>query len=350
MSFSTEGFGLNKQNKEIHIYTIENSNGTSMKLTDMGASLVSFEIADTDNNKLDVVLGLKSGEFYELHNWDAMGATIGRNANRISGHSFELSGQRYVLADNARGSNIHSGPNMYFSRLWDVAHVKTPEGEGVCFSLFSPDGDQGMPGNLDINVTYVLTEDNELIITYDGICDKDTIINMTNHSYFNLNGHSSGNVDEHMLQINADRVMYSEDGNMSNQEIHDVSGTVYDFRKLTRLNTYNALYDNNFCLNDYNGDIRWVSALVSEQSGLRMDVYTDTCGLQVYNVGKLNNRFSPKGDAHYIPRNGIALETQFYPDAVNHPEYASPVVKAGDKYHSRTVYKFSIMNEVNHEG
>ncbi len=346
MPFTVDSFGRTNNNREIHIYTIENSQGTTMKLTDMGASLVSFEIYDVHNTKIDVVLGLKSGEYYEQHNWDAMGATIGRNANRISGCSFELNGQRYNLKDNAYGSNIHSGPDMYFNRLWKAEHVNTSEGEGICFSLVSPDGDQGMPGNLNVSVTYILSENNSLIITYDGICDKDTIINMTNHSYFNLNGHTSGNVDSHMLRIDADRVMYSSDGNMCNQEIHDVDGTVYDFRTFNRLDKYDSLYDNNFCLNGYNGEVNHVAVLMSEVSGLKMDVYTDTCGLQVYNAGKLNNRFSAKGGAHYIPRNGIALETQFYPDAVNHPEYVSPVVRAGDRYHSRTIYQFGTVNEV----
>ena len=133
-------------------------------------------------------------------------------------------------------------------------------------------------------------------------------------------------------------------------EIRDVSNTEYDFRKLTRISAYNTGYDNNFCLNDYDGSVREVATLMSEESGLSMKLFTDTCGMQVYTANMLNNKFSPKENAHYIPRNGIALETQFYPDAINHPEYASPIVKAGEKYRSTTKYQFRIMNEVQNEG
>ncbi len=333
MPVITEIFGKTEQGKDIHAYTVSNEAGMTMKLTDMGASLVSLTVKDSEGNDNDIVLGLKSGEMYEKHNWDAMGATIGRNANRISGHSFELNGKKYTLADNAAGCNIHSGPDVYYGRLWQGTPYSCEDGSGICFSLISPDGDQGMPGNLRISVTYILKKDNSLVISYEGMCDADTVINMTNHSYFNLNGHASGSIDNHLLWVDADRAMYGE-----GRKPEKVEQTAYDFRKIRKIGTYG--YDHNYCINGYDGSLRHISTLVSDKTGMAMDLYTDRCGVQIYTANQMNNGFSAKEGAYYGPRSGIAMETQFYPDAVNHPEYESPIVKAGEQYRSCTVFRF----------
>ena len=231
MSVETANFGKTKDGMEIKLYTVTNSRNTVLKLTDMGAVWVSMNVRDKNGAYDDVVLGLESGEEYETRSYDAFGATVGRNANRIYGHRFVLNGKEYDLADNDSGKNLHSGPDMYYTRLWKGRFVCGEEGEGVEFSLFSPDGDQGMPGNLKVSVTYTLTEDDSVIIDYKAICDMDTVFNMTNHSYFNLGGHKSGSIDGHEVQINAKKFTFGTEGRVADDSLYGGDGTDLDFGK-----------------------------------------------------------------------------------------------------------------------
>ena len=348
-------FGRTRDGRDIHLITITNSNGTVMELTDMGASLVSLYVSDRNGEMADVVLGHRSGECYERYNGDLFGTIVGRNANRISGHSFTLNGIRYELADNCRGLNIHSGPFLYGERLWEYEILDNEEGSGIVFSLFSPDGDQGMPGNLNVSVSYILSEDNSVIIRYNAISDKDTVINLTNHSYFNLNGHDSGSIDEHYLWINAEYSTYSLTDDMSDMCFHDIIGTSMDFTVMKPIGEcVNSSYkpvkrcrglDHNFCIRNGGGEVVHAARLESRLSGRRLDVYTDRPGLQVYTANGINNKFTIKNNAQYMPRCGIALETQHYPDAVNHPEFPSPFVRTGERFDSCTVYRFSLTDE-----
>lgn len=354
MSVNYENFGKNKDNNNIVLITLTNRNGYTMGVTNLGASLVAFCAKDKLGDFRDVVLGFNSGEYYEHHNFDAMGSTVGRNANRISNHSFELNGIRYELAETYQGMNIHSGPDLYGKRLWGYKVEENDNGGFVKFSLLSPDMDQGIPGNLEITVTYMLTKDNSMRIIYEGVSDKDTIINLTNHGYYNLNGQGSGNIDNHLLYINADSFTYSEDGNVANDTVRDVAGTAFDFRQMKMIKeclesdfepvvSKHGL-DHNFCLN--NDDcLCHAVRLESEESGIALDVYTDRPGIQIYTANHMNIRNGGKDNKVYGNRGGIALETQFYPDAVNHKEFLSPVVKAGTHFRSVTEYKFSVIGE-----
>ena len=352
MSVNYKEFGKNKDNNNIVLITLTNENGYAMGVTNLGASLVSFCAKDKSGSFRDVVLGFKSGEYYEHYNFDAMGSTVGRNANRISNHSFELNGIRYELADTYQGANIHSGPDLYGKRLWDYEVKEDDNGSYVKFSLLSPDMDQGIPGNLEISVTYMLTADNSMRIIYEGVSDKDTRVNMTNHGYYNLNGHGCGNIDNHLLYINADSFTYSEDGNVANDTVRDVTGTPFDFRNMKKIKeclesdfepvvSKHGL-DHNFCLNN---NSHHAVRLESEESGIALDVYTDRPGIQIYTANHMNMTNGGKDNKVYGNRGGIALETQFYPDAVNHKDFLSPVVKAGMHFRSVTEYKFSVIGE-----
>lgn len=354
MSVKVEEFGKTTDGRQIHLYTITNSNNTCLKVSDMGAVWVSMMVADKNNCFNDVILGLESGEQYETASYDAFGATVGRSANRIDKCRFSINGREYVLADNDNGKNLHSGPHMYFFRLWDAEIVSDSEGEGVTFTLFSPHMDQGMPGNLNISVTYVLTEDDSVIIQYNGISDEDTVVNMTNHAYFNLGGHKSGNIKDEMVWIDADTYTFGRNGVVSDGEYYTVENTPLDFRQLKRIgddvDSDNELissrggYDHNFCLNN-KGELELVAKVVDTASGRYMDIFTDLPGLQMYTGNYINEKNKGKEGAVYHPRDGVAFETQYFPDAVNHANFPSPVVKAGEEFTTTTIYHFGIIKE-----
>lgn len=353
MSFSVENFGKTNDDKEIHLIRVTNENGTVMELTDMGASWVTMLVKDKDGNMVDVVLGHSSGEFYQNNNGDQLGATVGRNANRISNHAFMLNGVKYELADNDSGANLHCGPDLYSSRLWAYEFIDDEEGVGVEFLLKSPDMDQGMPGNLDLSVSYVLTKDNSVVIEYNGICDKDTVVNLTNHSYFNLDGHKGGSIDEHELWVDANKATYSLTGNIADAKIYDIKGTPLDFSTQKKIGDcfiteyepikkYNGI-DHNYCIDTDGADVKHIATLLSRESGIKMDVYSDRPGIQVYTGNWLNNSTTAKNGADYRKRYGVALETQQYPDAINHEDFPTPVIKANEAFNTCTVYKFSLV-------
>ncbi len=354
MSVVTEPFGKTQDGKDITLFTITNENGTILKLTDMGAVWVSLFVKDKDGRLDDVVLGLRSGDRYETATYDAFGATVGRSANRISNYRFTLNGKEYILADNDKGCNLHSGPQMYYFRLWDAEIVSDECGEGVCFSLFSPDGDQGLPGNFEVSVTYILTDDDSVIIEYKGVSDADTIVNMTNHAYFNLGGHASGPVHDELMWIDADSYTFGRNGQISDGLLHPVEGTPLDFRQLKRVGDeidcddelvqLKGGYDHNFCLNN-NGELELVAKVVHEKTGRYMDIFTDRPGLQVYTGNYISEKNEGKEGVTYHPRWGTAYETQFYPDAINHPDFPSPILRAGQEFVSQTIYHFGVIGE-----
>lgn len=355
MSIKVEPFGTTADGRKIRLFTITNQNRTVLKVTDMGACWVSMIVVDADGNRDDVVLGLKSGEYYETSNYDAFGAVVGRNANRITGHRFMLNGKEYVLSDNDRGYNLHSGPDFYYTRLWDAEMIDHAKGQGVAFSLFSPDGDQKMPGNLNLRVSYVLTEDDSVILEYSGVCDQDTVINVTNHSYFNLGGHRSGSIEDEMVFIDAECYTPGKEGVVTTGETRGVAGTPFDFRRLKRIadeidTPEESIlrwggYDHNFCLKTNGTDTKHVAKAVCEKTGRVMDIYTDLPGLQMYTGNFISEKNAGKENTVYRPRCGVAFETQYYPDAVNHPEFPSPVKKAGEPFHTCTEYRFSVLKK-----
>lgn len=353
MSVKTENFGTTKDGREINLYTISNGN-MEIKVTDMGAVLVSAFVPDKNGNLQDVVLGLSSGEKYETSNVDAFGATVGRSCNRIAGCKFILNGKEYTLEDNDSGNSLHCGPNMYFTRLWDSEIVADETGEGVEFSILSPDGDQGMPGNLEISVTYLLTQDNSIIIEYRGVCDEDTIFNPTNHSYFNLGGHKSGSIEDELVWIDAEQFVFGTEGRVSDDNLYDVEGTPLDFRQLRRIGESvdadsefvkaRGGYDHNFCLKTTRGTVDLVAKVVDEKTGIVMNILTDLPGLQMYTGNFINHKNEGKEHTYYDRREGVAFETQFYPDAINHSSFPSPILKAEEEFLSCTVYQFDTLD------
>jgi len=349
MAYKKELWGNMPDGREVYLYTLVNRNGVSASFTNLGAVCVNMNVPDRDGNVVDVVLGFDSADEY-LINPPHFGAPIGRNANRIAGAKFTINGKEYKLEPNNGPNNLHSGPDLYQSRLWDSEAEENDLGTSVSFSLFSPDGDQGFPGNANITITYTLTPDNSLDISYHMICDANTVANFTNHSYFNLDGHDGKDTLKQRVWIDADTYTRADEVSIPTGEFTPVKGTPMDFTVMKPIEQdihedYEALvfgggYDHNWVLNHPQGEVSLCAASESDKTGIRMEVYTDLPGIQFYTANFLKN-MTGKGGAVYEKRCCYCFETQYYPDSVNKPEFQSPVLKAGEEYKTTTIYKFS---------
>lgn len=341
---TVKDFGTTEKGQKALLYTMKNDAGTSVSVSDYGAALVSLFVRGKDGNPVDVVLGYDDVTGYEKGG-DSIGATVGRNANRIGGASIEINGVTYELDKNDNGNNLHSGYDYYNKRFWDVAENAD---DHVTFRLHSPDKDQGYPGALDMYVTYTLDEDSMLTIHYEAVPDKDTVINMTNHSYFNLNGHDSGTVLNHSVTLDAESFTPADRESIPTGEIRSVDGTPMDFRSGKTLGKeidadYEPLrlgggYDHNWVLKN-EGRFDKVAEVMADRSGIRMEVYTDLPGVQMYTANFLNGEPGKEG-ALYGKRSAVCLETQYFPDAIHHDNFPGPVCRAGEKYDTRTAYRF----------
>ena len=339
-----ETFGSTSKKEEAVLYTLTNENGMSASITNYGAALVKLNVPDKEGKLRDVVLGYDDVTGYEKGG-GSFGAPVGRNANRIGGAVITIQDKTYELEKNDNGNNLHSGTNYYNKRIWNVGEKTDSKIE---FVLHSPNGDQGYPGTLDMHVTYELTEDNELRLIYDAVPDQDTIINMTNHSYFNLDGHDSGNVLKELVTLDADYFTRADAQSIPTGELVDVTGTPMDFRMPRALGEaidadYEAVrlgkgYDHNWVLKN-NGKFDKVAQAVSEKSGIVMEVWTDLPGMQMYTANFLDNEHGKNGAVYGI-RDAVCFETQYFPDAVHHENFASPICKKGMPYHTVTSYKF----------
>ena len=338
---SVRPLGVLSSGEQAYLYTIR-CGELEASVTNFGATLVRLLVPDRAGNTADVVLGFENAGAYE--NCDEfLGATVGRNANRIAKASFRLGDTTYKLEPNNNGNNLHSGTNSYAFRMWQVQeHTEN----SLSLILESPNGDQGFPGNAKIRVTYTLENPGTLSITYDAVCDADTVFNMTNHTYFNLAGHGSGDSAlDQILSMSARVFAVADSQCLPTGEVRSVEGTPMDFRVPKALGRdihadYETLrlqggYDHNFEV-----FCNPCAILSDPVSGRTMSVVTDCPGIQLYTANFLDAD-NGKDGVHYGKFSGVCLETQYYPDAVNHPEWKQPVVKAGDRYHSVTKYIFS---------
>lgn len=338
-----EFFGKTKDGQEGKLYLLKNKNGMKAKVSDYGATLVSLFVPDCEGLLRDVVLGYDDVAGYEAGTC-YFGATVGRVANRIAKGKFQLNGKNYDLTQNDNGNSLHGGRDYMNQRMWEVEMETDQE---ITFFLNSPDGDQGYPGMVDIRVTYMLTDENELKIHYHAVPQADTLLNMTNHSYFNLDGHDSGTAVEQKALICAQSFTRADAECIPTGEVIPVEGTPMDFRTAKKISLeidaeYEPLilgkgYDHNWVL-DGEG-FRKAGALYSEKSGIGMEVYTDLPGIQFY-TGNFIEKEIGKGGATYGRRQGVCFETQYFPDAIHHENFVSPVTKAGEVYDTTTVYRF----------
>ena len=336
-----EFFGTLPDGRTAHLYTIS-CGGLTAAVTDYGASLVKLLVPDAAGHLADVVLGYDDANGYHTANGAALGATVGRSANRLKDSRFFLNGTEYCLTPNEGTNNLHSGPDFYFQRLWDcIRH----EADAVTFRLHSPHGDQGYPGNATIDVTYSLDNSGNLHILYDAVSDRDTVFNLTNHSYFNLAGHEKTDTAMEQLLTIPGRFFNPDDAqNIPTGELRRVADTPMDFRSPKAISRDIGMDYEPLKLQggfDHNWEVfcNPCAILCDPVSGRTMAVHTDCPGIQFYAGNFLNEE--GKGGIHYGKRSGVALETQFYPDALHHPEWPQPITKAGEPYHSETIYRFS---------
>lgn len=351
MSVCKRSFGFTAAGAEAHIYRIENNSGSYIEVTDFGACLVTAAMPDRDGKLTDVVLGYDSAEGYEKGE-AYLGAVVGRNCNRIEKARIQINGRVYRLAANDGENNLHSGPNGYECRLWEEQGVDQRE-NSVTFGLSSPDGDQGYPGDFRITVKYRLCDDNEIRIHYMGKSDADTVANLTNHSYFNLNGQDQGCICDHWVVINAQAFTPVKDnGAIPTGEICPVEGTPMDFTKGRYVGMgidadhkqlrYVGGYDHNFVCEGYHrGQVRVVACARGSKSGITMKVASDLPGLQFYTGNFLKEQVGKNGHI-YRRRDGFCMETQYFPNSVNEEGFETPALGAGKTYRAMTLYRFGV--------
>lgn len=335
-----ESFGTLPSGEIASLYTISGG-GMTAAVSDYGATLVRLMVPDHNGSMADVVLGHDDCNGYRLGN-ACLGATVGRNANRIQNGTFALGGKVYVMTPNEGKNNLHSGPDYYYKRMWKVlSHTDS----AITLGLTSPHGDQGFPGKAEIQVTYSLEGVGALRISYKGICDRDTVFNMTNHSYFNLAGHDKTDAAMDQLLTLPGRFFNPDDAeSIPTGELRDVAGTPMDFRTPKAIGQdIGADYEPLHLQGGY--DHNWEvfcnpCAILSDPiSGRSLAISTDCPGIQFYAGNFLDEQ--GKDGVYYGKRSGVALETHFYPDALHHPQWPQPITKAGETYRSVTTYQFS---------
>ena len=348
MSITKHPYGTTAEGTSVDRYTLTNADGISVCIITFGGIIVRLDVPDRDGSLADVVLGYDSLETYE-QNPPYMGAIIGRFANRIAGGRFILGGREYVLARNADGNHLHGGNRGFDKLVWSARELV--DGDGLELRHTSPDGDEGYPGTLDVTVTYRLSDDNALRIGYEATTDKPTILNLTNHSYFNLAGEGSGDILGHEVTINATRFTAVDAASIPTGELRAVAGTPLDFAAPTPIGAridadYDQLrfgcgYDHNYVLNPVAGQETPAARVVEPVSGRAMDVSTTEPGVQFYTGNFLEPSPLGKGGKAYERRHGFCLETQHYPDSPNKAAFPSVVLEPGEIFRSSTVFRFS---------
>jgi aldose 1-epimerase len=344
MQISKHPYGKDHLDRPVTEYTMTNASGASVSVMDLGGTVTRILMPDRGGKLGDVALGYDDALSY-MTKGGSLGALIGRVGNRIGGASFELDGKTYHLTPNNGANNLHGGPNGFDKQIFQVETL----GDALVFSLESPDGDQGFPGTLTVTAKYTLSDDNEFAIEYRAETDRPTLVNLTNHTYFNLDGHDAQDIRDLTLQLYADSVTEVDDGLIPTGKFLSTADLVYGFRTPTRLGDVldhpdaamrNAGgVDFNYCAGK-DGVMKRIATLYSPKTGREMQVLTDLPGVQIYTGQGL--RQTGKDGVQYRRYSGICLETQRYPDAIHHPNFPSVVLRPGEVYFTRTVHRFSV--------
>jgi aldose 1-epimerase len=345
-----ESFGKTSDGQQVDLYTLRNTRGAEAKITNYGAIVTSLKVADRNGKFDDVVLGFNDFDSY-LKNDPYFGAIVGRYGNRIAKGRFTLSGVEYKLATNNGENHLHGGIKGFDKVVWTGRELKSAAGPAVVMTYLSKDGEEGYPGNLNVRVVYTLTNNNELKIDYTATTDKDTVTNITHHSYFNLAGEGNGDILNHLVTINANRFVPTDAGSIPKGELKIVAGTPFDFLKPmaigARINQddeqlkFGNGYDHTWVINGRPGVMRLAATAYEATSGRVMQVWTTEPGVQFYTGNFLNGTLTGKSGKVYQRRFGFCFETQHYPDSPNHPAFPTTTLKKGQTYKSTTIYRFS---------
>ena len=345
-----EVFGKLDSGEEVYIYTLINKNGMKAKIINYGAVMVSLYAPDKNGNFEDVVFGFDELNGYVEDN-SFIGTIVGRYGNRINKSKVTIDGTDFHLTPNEGENQLHGGPKGFFKVLWKAEPLTNDEASSLKMSYHSPDGEMGYPGNLDIEIIFTLTDDNGLKLDYNAVTDKPTVVNPTQHAYFNISGDMNNTILGDELQIDADYITPVDEHLIPAGKLMKVENTPFDFRtphKIgERINDNNEQlkfgsgYDHNFVLNNYNGSVRKIGALYNPESGRLMEIFTDQPGLQFYSGNFINGTVKGKSGTIYNYRTALCLETQHFPDSPNQPEFPSTRLNPGEKYTQTVIYKFS---------
>ncbi len=344
-----KAWGVNAAGQQVELFTLSREGAPTVAVTSHGAYIVSILAADRDGTLADVTLGHGDLPGY-LEDGPYLGAVVGRYANRIAQGRFSLDGKAYTLARNNGPNALHGGPEGFHRRLWTPRIVSGPEGESLELSYTSPDGEEGFPGTLTATVTYSLTSDGGLRLDYAATTDAATVVNLTNHAYFNLAGEGAGDILGHRLRLEADSFTPVDETLIPTGELRPVEGTPFDFREPTAIGARiddpdpqlerGGGYDHNFVVRGAAGELRRAARVVEPGSGRVLEVLTTEPGVQVYTGNFLDGSVVGKSGTPYGRREGFCLETQHYPDSPNHPDFPSVVLRPGETYEQTTIFRF----------
>ncbi|WNH08756.1 aldose epimerase family protein [Thalassobellus suaedae] len=350
VTISKEAYGVTSDSIAVDKYIMKNEKGMEISVITYGGIITSWTAPDRNNDYKDIVLGYNTLEDYEKET-PFFGALIGRYGNRIAKGKFSLDDTEYTLATNDGANHLHGGDKGFDKVVWNAAEAKTDSTASLVLTYLSKDMEEGYPGNLETKVTYTLTNDNELQIVYEATTDKKTIVNLTQHSYFNLTGDFSKTILDHEITINADKLVPVDATLIPTGELTDVANTPFDFREAKAIekdiNTKDEQlerglgYDHCWVLNNQNEGVRLVASAYEKESGRQLDVFSDEPGIQLYTGNFLDGTLPSKQGGTYAHRTGFCLETQHYPDSPNQENFPTTVLNPGEKYISKTSFKFS---------
>jgi aldose 1-epimerase len=334
--------------KQTHLFVLKNKNGAEAAITNYGGRIVSIFVPDKDGKLTDVVLGFENVEGFETSKEPYYGATIGRFGNRIAKGKFKLEGKEYTLATNNGPNTLHAGHPGFQEVVWDA---KKTDSATLELTYLAKDMEGGFPGNLNVKVTYQLTDDNALKINYEATTDKTTVVNLTNHAFFNLNGESSGTILDHLVQIHADNYTPVDATLIPTGKVETVANTPFDFAKPTkigeRINVTNEQlkfgkgYDHNFVLNKHDLNTA-IATVIGDKSGIKMEIFTEEPAMQFYSGNFMQAQNVMKGGKKDEFRTSFAMETQHYPDSPNQLSFPTTILNPGQTYKTQSIYKFSV--------
>ena len=345
-----EPFGQTSDGEAVDLYTLTNANGIEMEVTNYGGIVTALRVPGRDGERADVVLGYDALDGYLERN-PFFGALVGRYGNRIAGGTFTLDDSTYTLATNNGPNHLHGGVRGFDKRVWQAEPFEDSTGVGLVLTYTSPDGEEGYPGTLEARVTYTLTDSNEVVFDYHATTDKATPVNLTQHTYFNLAGHGAGDILDHEILINAEGFTPVDSTLIPLGEIADVEGTPFDFSEPTAIGLRiedgdeqlerAGGYDHNLVLGEA-GEMKLAARVYEPTSGRVMEVRTTEPGVQFYTGNFLDGSITGKDGAVYEQRAGFCLETQHFPNSPNQPSFPSTILRPGEEYTSRTVYRFDV--------
>ena len=338
-------------NEKVYLFKLTNTQGTEVKITNYGGIITSLKVKDKSDQLTDVVLGFDKLDGYFSEEYKAnnphFGGLVGRYANRIANGEFELDGNKYTLAKNNGDNSLHGGPTGFDVRVWDAKMDTKKDAVSLILTYKSKDMEEGFPGNLDVSAVYTLRDDNTLSIDYSATTDKKTIVNLTNHSYFNLNGEGNGNVLDHVAEIYAPAYTPVDEESIPTGEIKSVEGTPFDFRTPHTIGERNSQvdgrgYDHNFVLDNPDKKLKLASKVVGDKSGIVLEVLTTEPGIQFYIGNYLDGTLKSKKGGVFEQRGGFCFEPQVHPDSPNQKGFPNCVLNPGETYIQKSVFKFSV--------